>query len=62
MTEEEALKLASELLDKLPPVKTEEDLKILSRALKKITVEKALSAELDYHLDKGQRRLVSALI
>lgn len=54
MNESESLKLASELVDNLPPVKTEEDLKILSRALKKITVEKALSAELDYHLDSEQ--------
>ena len=51
MTEDEALKLASELVDKLPPVRTEADLNILSRALKKIAVEKALNAELDYHLD-----------
>jgi len=51
MKESEALQLAAELVDKLPPVKTEEDLKILSRALKKITVERALNAELDYHLD-----------
>jgi len=54
MKEEDALKFASELLEKLPPVKTEDDLKILSRALKKITVEKALSAELDYHLDSEE--------
>ena len=54
MREDEALNLAAELLEKLPPVKTEEDLKILSRALKKITVEKALSAELDYHLDSEE--------
>jgi hypothetical protein len=33
------------MADKLPPIKTEEDLKILSQALKKLTVEKALSAE-----------------
>ena len=46
--------MAAELLDKLPPVKTEADLNILSRALKKITVEKALSAELDYHLDSEE--------
>jgi hypothetical protein len=33
MREDEALKLAAELLDKLPPVKTEEDLKILTHLI-----------------------------
>lgn len=50
MREEEVLSLAEELLSKLPPITTESELSILSRALKKLTVEKALSAELDYHL------------
>jgi len=51
MTEDEALKLVAELVDKLPPVRTESDLNILSRTLKKIAVEKALNTELDYRLD-----------
>jgi transposase-like protein len=52
MNEQEALVLAEELLSKLPPVKTESDLNTLSRALKKIAVEKALNAELEYHLEQ----------
>lgn len=50
MDEKEIFKLAEAMLEKLPPVKTETDLNLLSRALKKIAVEKALNAELDYHL------------
>jgi transposase-like protein len=51
MNEQEITKFAAEMAEKMPPVRTEEDLKILSRVLKKLTVEKALNAELDYHLD-----------
>jgi putative transposase len=51
MQESEALRLAGEFLDKMPAIKTESDLSVLSRALKKLTVERALSAELDYHLE-----------
>lgn len=51
MDEKEILKLAESMLEKLPPIKTEADLNLLSRALKKIAVEKALNAELEYHLD-----------
>lgn len=50
MDEKEILKLAESMLEKLPPIKTEADLNLLSRALKKIAVEKALNAELEYHL------------
>jgi putative transposase len=42
------------LLSKLLPVKTEADLNVLSRALKKIAVEKALNAELEYHLENDE--------
>lgn len=51
MDEKELFKLAEAMLEKLPPIKTEADLNLLSRALKKIAVEKALNAELEYHLD-----------
>lgn len=54
MNEQEALVLAEELLSKLPPIKTEDDLNTLSRALKKIAVEKALNAELEYHLENEE--------
>jgi transposase-like protein len=51
MREDEAKRLAAEVLSTLPPLKTEDDLKIFLRAMKKIAVEKALSAELEYHLE-----------
>lgn len=54
MDEKELFKLAEAMLEKLPPIKTEADLNILSRALKKIAVEKALNAELEYHLDNEE--------
>lgn len=54
MDEKELMELAQAMLEKLPPIKTESDLNIFSRALKKIAVEKALNAELEYHLDNEE--------
>jgi len=48
---EEIIRLAREMSEKLPILKTQEDLKALTETLTKFTVERALNAELDYHLD-----------
>ena len=48
---EEIIRLAREMSEKLPILKTREDLKALTETLTKFTVERALNAELDYHLE-----------
>ena len=51
MDKEEIIKLAKEMADRLPILKTQEDLRDFSETLTKFTVERALNAELDYHLE-----------
>ncbi len=48
---DEIRKLASEMADRLPPVRTEVELRELTEELRKFTIERALNAELDYHLE-----------
>ena len=51
MNKEEIIKLAKEMAERLPVLKTQEDLRDFSETLTKFTVERALNAELDYHLE-----------
>ena len=51
MDKEEIIKLSKEMADRLPILKTQEDLRDFSETLTKFTVERALNAELDYHLE-----------
>ena len=51
MDKEEIIKLAKEMAYRLPILKTQEDLRDFSETLTKFTVERALNAELDYHLE-----------
>jgi Transposase and inactivated derivatives len=48
---DEIRKLAAEMADRLPPVRTEAELRELTEELRKFTIERALNAELDYHLE-----------
>jgi transposase-like protein len=48
---EEIIRFAREMGERLPIIKTQEELKALTETLTKITVERALNAELDYHLE-----------
>jgi transposase-like protein len=48
---DEIRKLAAEMADRLPPVRTESELRELTEELRKFTIERALNAELDYHLE-----------
>lgn len=51
MDKDEIIKLAKEMADRLPILKTQEDLRDFTETLTKFTVERALNAELDYHLE-----------
>ena len=51
MDKEEIIKLSKEMADRLPILKTQEDLRDFSETLTKFNVERALNAELDYHLE-----------
>ena len=48
---EEKFRFAREMSERLPIIKTQEELKALTETLTKLTVERALNAELDYHLE-----------
>ncbi len=48
---EEIRKLAVEMADRLPPVRTEAELRELTEEQRKFTIERALNAELEYHLN-----------
>jgi transposase-like protein len=48
------VKLAKEFAQRLPVLKTQDDLRTLTEALTKFTVEHALNAELDYHLETDE--------
>lgn len=48
---DEIHKLAMEMADRLPPVHTEAELRELTEELRKFTIERALNAELEYHLE-----------
>jgi transposase-like protein len=48
---EEIISLAREMSERLPLLRSQEDLKAFTETLTKFTVERALNAELDYHLD-----------
>lgn len=51
MDKNEIIKLAKEMSERLPILKTQEDLRDFTEILTKFTVERALNAELDYHLE-----------
>ena len=51
---EEIIRLAREMSERLPILKSQEDLKALTETLTKFTVERALNAELDYHLENEE--------
>lgn len=51
MDRDEIIKLAKEMSLRLPILKTQEDLKDLTETLTKFTVERALNAELEHHLE-----------
>ena len=58
---EEIIRLAKEMSEKLPILKTAEDLKALTETLTKLTVERALNAELGYIIWKQKTRLTAAM-
>ena len=51
---EEIIRLAREMSERLPILKSQEGLKALTETLTKFTVERALNAELDYHLENEE--------
>lgn len=51
MDRDEVIKLAKEMSLRLPILKTQEDLKDFTETLTKFTVERALNAELEHHLE-----------
>lgn len=51
MDKDEIIKLAKEMAERLPILKTQQDLRDFTETLTEFTVERALNAELDYHLE-----------
>ena len=51
---EEIICLAREMSERLPILRSQDDLKAFTETLTKFTVERALNAELDYHLDNNE--------
>ena len=49
-------KLAKEYAERMPLLKTQEDLQVLSESLRKHIIERALNAELDYHLETEEEQ------
>lgn len=54
MDKDEIIKLAKEMSERLPILKTQEDLKDFTETLTKFTVERALNAELEHHLESEE--------
>lgn len=51
MDKDEIIKLAKEMSERLPILKTQEDLRDFTETLTKFTIERALNAELEHHLE-----------
>ena len=51
MNKDDLIKLAKEMADRLPLLRSQDDLRDFTETLTKFTVERALNAELEYHLE-----------
>jgi putative transposase len=56
LDKDEIAKISKEYAERMPLLKTHEDLIFLSDTLRKHLIERALNAELDYHLDTEEQR------